>query len=763
MNRLLVLQAVTILMTAFFNVMQAQQIRGIVMTENRLPISSVSIFIHNKETIKTDNDGIFILPYELNFPIELILKHPNYESLTILFTENNQQFYLKESVPTENLNPILVNAKNVFERTIITPTATIGTQAIDEQSPVDVVTVINQIPGVYIQSGAINTNRIVIRGVGSRTLYGTNKVRGYFDGIPITSGIGETAIDVYNPEDLQSIEIIKGPKATQYGTNLGGTLLLTSKKPESQGLSIKNSMTLGSFGLFKNFISSDYSNEKFNLHLTYDHLGQDGYRDNSNYNRNAVFLNSSYRFNAKTELSLLINFIDYTAHIPSSISKSAFDEDPSQAAFTWKQSQGFEADSQNLTGLSLKHQFTQDFKNNTSIFYAYSDHYEPRPFNILDEFTVGFGIRTVFTNSFNFLDRKAEWNFGGELFKDEYHWKTIDNLYQDNNGNGSLEGALLSSNEEYRRQINAFTTLTLPVVEKVMLQLGVNYNKTNYDFQDEFNRDENNRSASRNFAAILAPNLNILYQYNKNQNVFGNISYGFNYPSLEEALTPDGVVNPEIEPEKGFNYEIGTESYFFNRRWHVLASLYLLNIKDLLVAQRVGDDQYIGRNAGHTIHKGFELSTDYRFVLNNALVISPYINASFNWHRFEDFISDDNDFSGNELTGVPDMTVASGIAFNYKSISFYTNHQYIGEMPMNDANTMYSDSYSIMNVKLIYETKLFNKLDLKVNFGINNVFDRSYAASILINATGFNNSEPRYYYPGNPRNYYGGVSLRYHL
>src|SRR5690606_34252787 len=115
----------------------------------------------------------------------------------------------------------------------------------------------------------INTNRIVIRGVGSRTLYGTNKIRGYFNEIPITSGIGETAIDVYNPEDLQSIEIIKGPKATQYGTNLGGTLLLTSKKPESEGNSIKNSTTIGSFGLFKNFLSYDYSSNKLDLHVAY--------------------------------------------------------------------------------------------------------------------------------------------------------------------------------------------------------------------------------------------------------------------------------------------------------------------------------------------------------------------------------------------------------------------------------------------------------------------------------------------------------------
>lgn len=109
------------------------------------------------------------------------------------------------------------------------------------------------------------------------------------------------------------------------------------------------------------------------------------------------------------------------------------------------------------------------------------------------------------------------------------------------------------------------------------------------------------------------------------------------------------------------------------------------------------------------------------------------------------------------------MTLASGMAFSYKNVSLYSNHLYVGEMPMNDSNSVFSDSYNIINLKLVYETNVLKNLNLKVNFGINNIFDMKYASAILINATGFNNSEPRYYYPGNPRNYYGGISLRYHF
>jgi len=175
----------------------------------------------------------------------------------------------------------------------------------------DLVAAINETPGVYIQSGAINTNRIVIRGVGSRTLYGTNKIRAYFNGIPITNGIGETSIDAFDPEDIQSLEIVKGPKATQYGTNLGGTLLLTSKQANFGESFFKTNLTVGSFGLIKNSVSTATSTETFSVNLNYDHLKTEGFRENNSYDRQSVLLTATYTFNTRNELSFLMNYVDY--------------------------------------------------------------------------------------------------------------------------------------------------------------------------------------------------------------------------------------------------------------------------------------------------------------------------------------------------------------------------------------------------------------------------------------------------------------------
>ncbi|MDP2692362.1 MAG: TonB-dependent receptor [bacterium] len=752
-----------IFLAAIFNVVQAQDLKGFVFDTANVPIDKVSVFMNGEKIAETNSEGIFNVSTDFQFPLKIRLEHPDFFIATFQIRKNNEVFQLSHLSNSENLEEVILSSTYQKESKVIIPTSKISSEKFEQYSPIDLVSAINETPGVFIQSGAINTNRIVIRGVGSRTLYGTNKIRAYFNGIPITNGIGETAIDVFDPEDLQSVEIVKGPKATQYGTNLGGTLLLNSKQAAVGETFFKSNLTVGSFGLLKNTVSVATSTEKFSLNLNYDHLETDGFRENSEYDRKTLLLTSKYTFNNKNELSLLVNYVDYFAQIPSSIGKTAFVEDPSQAAFTWKEAQGFEANKQILTGISFTHRFSKNFSNTSSVIYTYLDHYEPRPFNILDEFTNGYGARTVFAKDFSFLKNTTNLSFGGEFFKDEYNWKTIENLYETNNGNGSLEGVLLSDNKEKRDNLNVFATATIPFTEKFKGQFGLNFNKTNYAFNDAFNQGEANKNARRDFKPIFAPNVNLLYQFTENVSSYFNFSRGFNYPSIEETLTPEGVINPELGPEKGFNYEVGSELFLFKRKLHFQVNAYLLDIDDLLVAERVGDDQYIGRNAGKTEHKGIELQLSYLQFLTDFFYISPYINAEITAHKFIDFVDGDTDFSGNQLTGVPDKKVNGGINLGCKNLNVNTNFLHIGEIPLNDFNALYSEKYTILNAKVSYKKELSKSLSFELNMGINNFTNQKYASSILINATGFGNSEPRFYYPGMPRNWYSGFKLIYSL
>jgi len=639
----------------------------------------------------------------------------------------------------------------------ITSSSKIAGRTFERFNPTDIPSAINQISGVYILSGAINTNRITIRGIGARTPYGTNKLRMYFNGIPVTNGTGSSTIEAYDFENLGAVEVIKGPKGTAYGSNLGGAILLDTKASVEDKTLLINSFTMGSYNMLKDNLTFSHSEDGFNLSLSYNHLETDGYRQNSQFQRDGLLLNTRFRTGQKSSVALLVNYIDYTAHIPSSINQADFEEDPTRAASNWLAAQGYEANKYILTGLSHTYQFSEQLQNTTSIFYTYLDHYEPRPFNILDEFTNGYGLRTRFAGTWG----KADFTFGAEFYRDEYHWGTFENLYEENNGNGSLAGAQLSDNIEFRRQFNLFGTLTYPITTKFSAQLGLTLNKTHYDFRDLFNQGEANASAERDFDAILLPNLGLNYQL-KNGKIYANISRGFSNPSLEETLTPSGVINPGIAQETGANYELGTEWSLFNKSLSTNITLYRMNVKNLLVAQRVGEDQYIGRNTGETRHQGLELDLQYQEQLSRTLTFSPYLSYTLNDHSFVDFVDGDNDYSGNPLTGVPKHRLSSGIDLRHTNgLLLNLTHQFVDEIPLTDANSISSDSFNVFHAKLGYRTSLSSHISLGLNAGINNIFDTNYAQSVLINAVGFGGAQPRYYYPGNARNYFGGVQLNY--
>lgn len=679
--------------------------------------------------------------------------------LFVLFYIDGTSQIQKNDTITRLDEVVVVDGPLVKSPIGITPSSTVGMATLAKFSPIDASTAINQIAGVYMLSGALNTNRITIRGVGARTPFGTDKLRLYFNGIPVTNGTGFSTIEAYDLENIGSIEVIKGPKGTNFGANLGGAIVIHAKMPLLEETALTNNFTVGSYGLLKDNLSLQHSENNFSLNLSYNHLETNGFRQNNQFARDGLLLNVQTKINQKSSWGLLLNHIDYTAQIPSSLNQTDFEEDPTRAASNWLEAQGFEANKYTLTGISFSHQFNNGLTNTTSIFYSYLDHYEPRPFNILDEFTNGFGVRSVLNGNMF----QGSFTLGLELYKDEYQWGTFENLYQTTNGAGSLQGEQLSRNKEFRRQTNFFGALMYPISEKLMAQVGFNLNNTKFDFRDLFNTGDSNTSAQRDFDPILLPSFGLEYQMSQGE-IYANISRGFSNPGLEETLTPDGVINPDIAQEIGTNFELGVHWLSSKKHLQLTAAIYRMNIKNLLVAQRLGEDQFIGKNAGKTRHQGLELSMKYLAKISKNLRLSPYVNYTFNDHSFVDFIDGDNVYSGNPLTGVPKHRITSGVDLQHsKGLQVHLTHQFVDEIPLTDANTLNSESFNLFGAKFNHQIGLSNNFSLGLNIGVNNLLDTTYAQSVLINAVGFGGAFPRYYYPGNGRNFYGGFQLQYRL
>lgn len=695
-----------------------------------------------------------------------ILKKAGYFD-KVVSLKKDKYYIIALSINPSELNEIIINANHIPKKLkkSTKSISLISLKDIERSNSINFASVLNRTPGVFMQSGALNTNRITIRGIGSRNLFGTAKIRAYFKDIPLTNGSGETNIEDFELASISRFEIIKGTTSSEYGAGLGGTINITPKNAYLNTSSINNDLIIGSFGLTKGIINLNHGTAKNSYSAIYSNTHSDGYRENNKYDRQTFTLSSNHFLTKKDEISFLASYVDLKAFIPSSINESTYINSPKSAAFTWKQAQGFEDSKRGVFGLSWKHEYTNSLKQITSIFSSFRNAYEPRPFNILKENIIGIGMRSRFLGQTKLFNKKLDYTFGGELFKDDYKYKTFENLYEDfPSGTGSVKGLELSNFKEKRNYYNLFFETNYEFSEKTTLSIGLNLNETSYKLDDRFTISETNtdQSGRYKFKNILSPKLGISHLISNNVSLFSNISHGFSPITLSETLLPDGQINTNLKPETGWNFEIGTRGSTLNKKLQFNLAIYRLDIKNLLVSRRIAEDEYIGINAGKTQHDGLEISLNYIWLQNEALTISTFTNYTYNNFTFKEFIDDENDFSGNDLTGVPSKIFNAGMDIE-STVGFYgnINFQYIGRMPITDSNSLYTNSYNLTNLKFGFKKNLNKKLKLNLYVGLNNIFNETYASQILINASGFGGNAPRYYYPGNPNNYYTGISLNY--
>lgn len=625
----------------------------------------------------------------------------------------------------------------------------------------DISTQMNTIPGVLMQSSNIATNRISIRGIGARTAYGTNKIRAFYGSIPLTSGDSETTIEDIDIENIGQAEIIKGPLSTLYGAGLGGAIILTPNILRNAANTVSASTVYGSYGLAKTSANYNHDGKSGSLNLGYHKLETDGWRNNSAYDREGVTLAGELFRKAKSKLTYFGNYTWLKAFIPSSVDRKTFDENPRAAAKTWGDSKGYKQYESVLGGLAYDWKLAPAIGNTTSVFVNYKDNYEPRPFDILGQYTFAYGARTQFSGDFKIGKIATKVHLGLEYFRDELTASTSENLYQDNNGNGALEGNWLTKFGQQREFYNAFAQVRVLLSRKFELQTGLNLNQTRFELDNIFPYDTASE-ASYSYDAIWSPQASLLYKPDAHKTVYISASRGFSLPSIAETLTTNGTINRNIRPESGWNYEIGGKMYFFGRTLYTEIALYRMQITDLLVAERIGDDQYAGVNAGETLHQGVEIMVNYNWRLGAELSLNPYVSTSFGQYEFEEFNDRGNDFSGKELTGVPKNMASAGLVFT-TGFGWYVSGDilFVDRIPINDANTVYSDSYRIVNAKTGWRFAIFKNLGAHLAAGINNVANEHYASLVLPNAIGAGNAQPRYFYPGLPVNYYASIGLSY--
>ena len=604
------------------------------------------------------------------------------------------------------------------------------------------------VPGLYMQNryNFAQDLRISLRGFGARSSFGIRGIRIIVDGIPETLPDGQGGIDSIDIGSAQSIEVLRGPASSLYGNAAGGVIAITSELGNSPPF-VEGRVAAGDFDYqqyqFKaggEIGSADYL---FNVSRT----EIDGYRDHSKFEGSIINTKLAIPLGENDKLTFALNHSDQPeAQDPGGINAAQAATDPSSARDRNIQFDGGESLSQQRFGVVYERDRASG-KLTLRNHYVWRDFANRLPFTSggsvdLDRFFYGFGVQYSLGD---FMPDNFSLTFGADLDRQDDDRKRYDN-------NDGVLGPLVFDQNERVDSTGIFAQGRYEINDAWALLAGLRYDELSYDVTDRFlaNGDD---SGKLDFDEV-SPSFAVNYRMNSGV-LFASYSSSFETPTTTELANPDGSggFNTSLVAQTADNFELGYKRSNGNLYYEV--TVFTIDLKNELIPFELA--AFPGRtffvNAGSSKRDGIETALGWK---NNS---GLQIDASYTWSdfKFEDFVDDNgNDFSGNQLPGLPRQFGYLGLSYNTESgFSGTVEAIYSGDLYANNANTANVSSYTIANLRLGYDFQNGNWM-IRPYVGINNLFDEAYNSNIRINAFG-----GRYFEPAPTRNFYAGVVVNF--
>ncbi|MDR6158355.1 iron complex outermembrane receptor protein [Chryseobacterium sp. SLBN-27] len=618
----------------------------------------------------------------------------------------------------------------------------------NQNTPERMLESINQIAGARMEERSPGSYRISLRGSTLRSPFGVRNVKVYLDDFIFSDASGNTYFNVISPELIKKMEIYKGPESGDYGAVTGGTMLLKTSDSEKTSANL----SLGSYGTFNQ--SFDFSKQlgKHFIEIFQNYYQTDSYREQSKVVRKQVFLKDNFQYSERGTLKALILYADLDYQTPGGLTLEQMQLNRKQARPATKTVPGAEdqdAGIRNkmiLAGLSNEYRFNSDFSHFILIQGSYVDFENPFITNFENRFEKNFALRTH-------LNYEKNWDHIALAYRLGFEGGINDILIKNYDNNRGVEGNPQNFDKIKNTSGFYFLSQKLNIDEKLFTDISLSLNSNAYDWERLFPRNENGKTRFKN---QWLPNFGLSYLFAKGFSVRAKIGKGNSAPTNEEIRASDQQFNTSLRPEYGWNKEIGIRKQFGNSLF-IEGSYFDFRMKDAIVRRQNEAGQEFFVNSGATVQKGLEVLLESKsFNLKNDIFNYFKFRFSGNFYQFtfEDYRQNDNDFSGNDLTGVPQTTVNSLINFIlFKKLSVDYSHFYTSKIPLNDANSVWSEPSVVGNIQFRFPFEL-DRTRLNIFLQIQNLYNEDYVSGFDINAFG-----NRYYNPAPKRNFVFGVKV----
>lgn len=231
-------------------------------------------------------------------------------------------------------------------------------------------------------------------------------------------------------------------------------------------------------------------------------------------------------------------------------------------------------------------------------------------------------------------------------------------------------------------------------------------------------------------------------------NLYGSYGQGFETPTFDElAYRPSGApgLNFALRDSRSHSYEIGA-------KWHVDAAsgtelfaaqlaVFRSNLNnELILAANTGGRSIYG-NAGLTRHQGVELEVQARitpslqwqlaYTYLDATVLTAYLTCS----AVPCPTANTPVAAGNRIPGLPPNDLFTGLQWQPAPGWQWTfTEAYVTAFFADDANRHYAGAYNLLGTVIDHEIVLGSG-DLHAFLRLDNLLDRTYAGSVIVNNT----------------------------
>ncbi|KFF00189.1 TonB-dependent receptor [Chryseobacterium formosense] len=619
---------------------------------------------------------------------------------------------------------------------------------LNQNTPERMLESINQIAGARMEERSPGSYRISLRGSTLRSPFGVRNVKVYLDDFILSDASGNTYFNVISPELIDRIEIYKGPESGDYGAATGGTVLLKTKSSENLSANI----SVGSYGTFNQSIDFSKQMGKHFFEVFQNYYQTDSYREQSKVQRKQIFLKDNFQYSQKGLLKAMLMYSDLDYQTPGGLTLEQMNFNGKQARPGTATVPG--AKEQNagirnkmiLAGLSNEYRFNPNLSHFILVQGSYVDFENPFITNFENRFENNFALRTHFNYEKNWEKISLAYRLGFEGGMNDILIKNYDN-------NKGIEGNPQNFDKLKNTSGFYFLSQKMNFNEKLFTDISISLNSNSYDWERIFPRTENGKIHFKN---QWLPNFGVTYLLGNGFSARGKIGKGNSAPTNEEIRSSTQEFNQNLNPEYGWNKEIGIRKQFGNFLF-LEGSYFDFRMKDAIVRRQNEAGQEYFVNSGETAQKGFEILLESKsFNLKNDF-FSQFkfrFSGSFYDFKFKNYQQNENDFSGNDLTGVPGTTINSLLNFTFfKKLNIDYSHFYTSKIPLNDANSVWSEPNLIGNIQFRFPVD-FEKTRVNLYLQIQNLYNENYVLGFDTNAFG-----NRYYNPAAKRNFVLGMKV----